>query len=61
MAKLAMVTGMSPNTISEVEANVRGNPREDTIKRIAEAFGVDPLEFYEVLVEPAEREAVEVG
>lgn len=57
MAKLAAVVGMSPNTISELEANER-QPREDTVKKIADVLGLDMADLYEI--EP-EAETVEVA
>jgi transcriptional regulator with XRE-family HTH domain len=61
MAKLAAIVGISPNTISELESNER-QPREDTVKRIADALGLDIAELYEIVADPArEAESVEVA
>jgi transcriptional regulator with XRE-family HTH domain len=39
---LALSAGVSPKTVKRIEAEEVGNPRPVTIRRIAEALGVDP-------------------
>jgi transcriptional regulator with XRE-family HTH domain len=45
-AALAAVAGVSRSTIANLESGYSGNPEYDTVKALAGALGVSPLELY---------------
>lgn len=46
MNELAEKTGIQQSNISDIESGKTKNPRESTIEKLSEFFGVNPVYFY---------------